>query len=160
MFRVLQVSLNPTIWRSQSHPRGLMMNLGLRSMVVESAPSLPLSVWSSFNPRVVTTGASWRLPKSEVLAAHVQGSAPRWQWAFCTPSHLIVHGLQAFPASIAARARVWSVAHQLRSSRRNRGRSRGSPAGHAITVSTPRLWSSCHRGKRGSATHLCSRCNP
>ena len=53
-----QVSLNPVIWRHFEPPYQLMVHAGLRTAIEETEVSLPLSIYSSLNPRVITTGKS------------------------------------------------------------------------------------------------------
>ena len=52
----LQVSLSPVVWRDFEAPHRVMVNLGLRSIEMESDSCYPASMYSAFNPRVVTTG--------------------------------------------------------------------------------------------------------
>ena len=51
-----QVSLNPVIWRHFEPPHQIMVHAGLRTAVEEGEVSFPLSIYSSLNPRVITTG--------------------------------------------------------------------------------------------------------
>ena len=51
------VSLNPVIWRHFETPHQVMVHAGLRTAVEEAEVSFPLSIYSSLNPRVITTGA-------------------------------------------------------------------------------------------------------
>ena len=45
------------IWRAQEAPGGLMMNVGLAGVQLEGQHDLQLYLWSTMNPRIVTTGA-------------------------------------------------------------------------------------------------------
>ena len=49
------------IWRAQEAPGGLMMNVGLAGVQLEGQHDLQLYLWSTMNPRIVTTGAYLRL---------------------------------------------------------------------------------------------------
>ena len=51
-----QVSINPTLWRHFEPPFRLMVHLGIHTALVEGELTLPLGIYSSLNPRVVTTG--------------------------------------------------------------------------------------------------------
>lgn len=51
-----QVSINPTLWRHFERPFRLMVHLGIHTSLVEGEVTLPLGIYSSLNPRVVTTG--------------------------------------------------------------------------------------------------------
>lgn len=51
-----QVGINPTLWRHFDPPYRLMVHLGIHTTLVEGEVTLPLGIYSSLNPRVVTTG--------------------------------------------------------------------------------------------------------
>ena len=51
-----QVSLNPIIWRNFEPPFRIMVHVGLKTALEEGEVSLPLGIYSSLNPRVITTG--------------------------------------------------------------------------------------------------------
>ena len=53
-----QVSVSPTLWRHFEPPFRLMVHLGVHTTLVEGEMTLPLGIYSSLNPRVVTTGAN------------------------------------------------------------------------------------------------------
>ena len=52
----MQVSLSPVVWRDFEAPHRVMVNLGLRCIQMEGDSCYPASMYSAFNPRVVTTG--------------------------------------------------------------------------------------------------------
>lgn len=52
----MQVSLSPVVWRDFEAPHRVMINLGLRCMEMGSDSCYPASMYSAFNPRVITTG--------------------------------------------------------------------------------------------------------
>lgn len=51
-----QVGINPTLWRHFDPPYRLMVHLGIHTTLIEGEVTLPLGIYSSLNPRVVTTG--------------------------------------------------------------------------------------------------------
>ena len=51
-----QVSLNPIIWRDFEPPFRIMVHVGLKTSVEVGEVSLSLGIYSSLNPRVITTG--------------------------------------------------------------------------------------------------------
>ena len=51
-----QVSLNPIIWRNFEPPYRIMVHVGLKTAIEEGEVSLPLGIYSTLNPRVITTG--------------------------------------------------------------------------------------------------------
>ena len=53
---IMQVSLSPVVWRDFEAPHRVMINLGLRCTQMESDSCYPASMYSAFNPRVITTG--------------------------------------------------------------------------------------------------------
>lgn len=59
----MQVSLSPVVWRDFELPHRVMVNLGLRCVEMGGDSCYPASMYSAFNPRVITTGtlctASW-----------------------------------------------------------------------------------------------------
>ena len=60
----MQVSLSPVVWRDFEAPHRVMVNLGLRCIQMEGDSCYPASMYSAFNPRVVTTG---ELPSAQDL---------------------------------------------------------------------------------------------
>lgn len=52
----MQVSLSPVVWRDFEAPHRVMVNLGLRCIEMEGETCYPASMYSAFNPRVITTG--------------------------------------------------------------------------------------------------------
>ena len=64
----MQVSLSPVVWRDFEAPHRVMVNLGLRSIEMESDSCYPASMYSAFNPRVVTTGMDLMLNAARFVA--------------------------------------------------------------------------------------------
>ncbi|KAL3157454.1 hypothetical protein ABBQ32_011920 [Trebouxia sp. C0010 RCD-2024] len=52
----MQVSLSPVVWRDFELPHRVMVNLGLRCIEMGGDSCYPASMYSAFNPRVITTG--------------------------------------------------------------------------------------------------------
>ena len=82
-----QVSLNPVIWRHFEPPHQIMVHAGLRTAVEEGEVSFPLSIYSSLNPRVITTGmhSSSFLLQCELLLQVCLGWPPPLQSIVCLP---------------------------------------------------------------------------
>lgn len=76
----MQVSLSPVVWRDFELPHRVMVNLGLRCIEMGGDSCYPASMYSAFNPRVITTGtlckASWLYSATCVaLLCNLMGAA-------------------------------------------------------------------------------------
>lgn len=67
-----QVSITPTLWRHFEPPFRLMVHLGIHTTLVEGEMTLPLGIYSSLNPRVVTTGRNCSLSLPQVQPVKFQ----------------------------------------------------------------------------------------
>ena len=63
----MQVSLSPVVWRDFEGPHRVMINLGLRCIEMGGDSCYPASMYSAFNPRVVTTGELSTAPTAECV---------------------------------------------------------------------------------------------
>lgn len=53
---LLQISISPQIWRTREEAKNLMMKVGLQGIQLDGQNDLQLYLWSTMNPRIVTTG--------------------------------------------------------------------------------------------------------
>lgn len=65
------MSLSPQIWRAREEANKLMLNAGLQGIQLDGQQDLQLYLWSTLNPRIVTTGVIADIRSVAVNPAHL-----------------------------------------------------------------------------------------